>query len=251
VLDYVSNPRTWPEWMPATHEIVSDDRPLRAGESFDERWATRRGEVGLAWRVTARTDPSLWVAETETPFTGPIVARYEVTDLGDDRCRYVRRIVNPARPKAPTAEMIARIDAEAEVCLANIKANIETRHRGLWNPPELRSRYVDPDEMDWQPSDFPGIETKVLWSDPKTGRSTILFKLAAGAVVPAHEHVDVEQTWVLSGSFEDHEGKALAGHYIWRPAGNRHEARSVDGAVILAFFGAPNRFEAGSRFYTD
>jgi quercetin dioxygenase-like cupin family protein len=251
VLDYVSNPRTWPEWMPATHEIVSDDRPLRAGESFDERWATRQGEVGLAWRVTARTDPSLWVAETETTFTGPIVARYEITELGDDRCRYVRRIVNPDRPKAPTDDMIARIDAEAEICLANIKANVEARHRGLWNPPELRSRYVDPDEMDWQPSDFPGIETKVLWSDPETGRSTILFKLAPGAIVPAHEHVDVEQTWVLSGSFEDHEGRALAGHYIWRPAGNRHEARSVDGAVILALFGAPNRFDAGSRFYTD
>lgn len=119
------------------------------------------------------------------------------------------------------------------------------------NPPELRSRYVDPATMHWQPSRFPGIETKVLWSEPETGRSTILFKLAPGAVVPAHEHVDVEQTWVLSGSFEDHEGKALPGHYIWRPAGNRHEARTVDGAVILSMFGAPNRFDDGSGFYTD
>ena len=210
-----------------------------------------QGEVGLAWRVTERTDPTLWVAETETAFIGPIVARYEVAELGPERCRYVRRILNPARPKAPTDEMIARIDDEAAVCLANIKNNVEARHRGLWNPPELRSRYVDPDDLDWQPSDFPGIETKVLWSEPETGRSTILFKLAPGAVVPAHTHTDVEQTLVLSGTFEDHEGKALAGHYIWRPAGNRHEARSVDGAVILAVFGAPNRFDAGSRFSTE
>ncbi len=121
---------------------------------------------------------------------------------------------------------------------------------GYPNPPELQSRFVDPGDMEWQPSDFPGIETKVLWADADTGRSTILFKLAPGAVVPAHEHVDVEQTWVLSGTFEDHEGKALAGHYIWRPGGNRHEARSVDGAVILSMFSAPNRFYAGSRFNT-
>jgi quercetin dioxygenase-like cupin family protein len=119
------------------------------------------------------------------------------------------------------------------------------------NPPHLRSRYVDPDDLEWQASDFEGIETKVLWSDPDTGRSTILFKLAPGAVVPPHEHVDVEQTWVISGTFEDHEGVALPGHYIWRPAGSRHSARSVDGALILSMFAAPNRFDAGTRFYTE
>jgi anti-sigma factor ChrR (cupin superfamily) len=119
------------------------------------------------------------------------------------------------------------------------------------NPVELRSRFIDPEEMDWEVSEFPGIDTKVLWSDPETGRSTILFRLAPGAVVPAHEHIDVEQTWVISGSFEDHEGKALAGQYIWRPGGNRHEARSVDGAVILSMFSKPNRFDIDTPFYTE
>ncbi len=119
------------------------------------------------------------------------------------------------------------------------------------NPPELASVYVDPDEIPWSSSEFPGIEHKVLWADPVSGRSTILFKLEPGAVVPAHQHTDIEQTWVISGSFEDHEGKALPGHYIWRPAGNRHEARSVDGALILGFFLKPNKFDQGSKFYTE
>ena len=114
-----------------------------------------------------------------------------------------------------------------------------------------RSIYIDPERLSWQPSTFDGIEHKILWSDSETGRSTILFKLAPGAVVPAHEHMDVEQTWIVSGTFEDHEGKALPGHYIWRPAGNRHEARSVDGAVILGFFLKPNKFDQGSKFYTE
>ncbi len=125
VLDYVSNPRSWPQWMPATHEIRSDDRPILAGETFAERWGTSKGEVGLAWRVTERVEGEVWVAETETAFTGPIVCRYEVEDLGDGRCRYTRRIQNPARPKAPTDEMVARMRAEADVCLANIKRNVE------------------------------------------------------------------------------------------------------------------------------
>ena len=114
-----------------------------------------------------------------------------------------------------------------------------------------RSIYIDPERLSWQPSTFDGIEHKILWSDSETGRSTILFKLAHGAVVPAHEHMDVEQTWIVSGTFEDHEGKALPGHYIWRPAGNRHEARSVDGAVILGFFLKPNKFDQGLKFYTE
>ena len=119
------------------------------------------------------------------------------------------------------------------------------------NPPELKSVYIDPEELEWSASDFPGIQHKVLWSDPESGRSTILFKLEPGAVVPKHEHTDIEQTWVISGSFEDAEGKALPGHYIWRPAGNRHEARSVDGAVILGFFLKPNKFDVGAKFYTE
>ena len=264
VLDYVSNPQSWPEWMPATHEILSDDRPLLAGETFSEQWATRKGEVGLAWRVTERVEATRWVAETETSFTGPIVAAYEIDALGPNRCRYTRRIVNPARPSAPTDAMVERMKAEAALCLSNIKERVELRHgandesdpalvssAGFPNPPSLQSRFIDPEQMKWEPSDFAGIDTKVLWSDAESGRSTILFRLAPGAVVPAHEHVDVEQTWVLSGTFEDHEGTALAGHYIWRPGGSRHEARSVDGAVILSMFSAPNRFDAGSRFYTE
>lgn len=127
VLDYVSNPQSWREWMPATHDMDSPDRPMLAGETFVEKWATRQAEVQLDWSVTERVEGSCWVAEADTDFIGRIVARYEVVDLGDGRCRYTRRIVNPARAKAPTPEMIDRIDAEAAVCLANIKRNVEAR----------------------------------------------------------------------------------------------------------------------------
>lgn len=127
VLDYVSNPRTWPEWMPATHHIDCPDRPLQAGERFTERWGTSRGEVQLDWSVTEREDGRRWVAEADTTFLGRIVARY-TTEAVAGGTRYTRTIINPARPKAPSAEVVARVDAEAATCLANIKAAVERRH---------------------------------------------------------------------------------------------------------------------------
>ncbi len=124
VLDYVSNPNTWPQWMPATHHIESPDRPLRTGDRFVEKWHTRQGEVQLDWTVVDRVEGERWEAHTETPFTGPIVCVYSVAAEGGG-CRYTRSIANPARPKMPTDEMIARMDAEAAQCLNSIKANLE------------------------------------------------------------------------------------------------------------------------------
>lgn len=126
VLDYVSNPNSWPEWMPATHHIEAPDRPLAAGEVFFEKWATRQGEVQLDWKVVDRAEGSRWEAHTVTGFTGPIECVYAVQPTAQG-CRYTRTIRNPQRPKAPTEEMVARMRAEAQVCLANIKAAVERR----------------------------------------------------------------------------------------------------------------------------
>ena len=64
----------------------------------------------------------------------------------------------------------------------------------------------------------------------------------AGAELPEHEHVRLEQTYVLEGSLVDEQGAVTAGNYVWRPAGSRHSARAPDGALLLGFFLAPNKF---------
>jgi len=117
-------------------------------------------------------------------------------------------------------------------------------------PEHLRSHYVEAADMPWEPTDFDGIEMKVLYKDNE-GRSTILFRLHPGATVPAHEHTDIEQTYVLEGSLEDHECNATAGNFVWRPAGNQHVAKAPNGAVILSFFTKPNRFFDGTEFFTE
>jgi anti-sigma factor ChrR (cupin superfamily) len=125
----------------------------------------------------------------------------------------------------------------------------ELEHAG--NPPALKSRYVDVVGMPWESTAFPGIEMKILFTDPETGMSTILFKMAPGAVVPLHEHTGIEQTYVLSGSLVDDEGAATEGNFVWRPGGNVHVARAPEGAVFLSLFMKPNRFARGTRFFTE
>ena len=78
--------------------------------------------------------------------------------------------------------------------------------------------------------------------DKETGLLTALTRLAPGAVLPDHEHMELEQTFILEGSLVDAEGVATTGNYVWRPAGSRHHAHSPNGCVALSFFLKPNKF---------
>jgi len=106
----------------------------------------------------------------------------------------------------------------------------------------LSSRYIDVPSLPWLPTRFAGVEIKVLVEDPHSGLQTVLTRMAPGAVLTDHMHVEVEQTWVLEGSLVDHEGTATAGHFVWRPAGSRHTASAPDGALLLGIFQKPNQF---------
>jgi anti-sigma factor ChrR (cupin superfamily) len=106
----------------------------------------------------------------------------------------------------------------------------------------LASRYVEVDELPWKPTPCAGIEMKVLVEDTVTGLMTALFRWQPGAELTLHEHVEIEQTFVLEGSLADEEGEVTAGNYVWRPKGNRHSARSPNGALVLSMFLKPNIF---------
>jgi anti-sigma factor ChrR (cupin superfamily) len=111
---------------------------------------------------------------------------------------------------------------------------------------DLASRYVDVDSLQWKPTPTEGIDMKVLLDVPETGLLTALFRWQPGTVLPLHEHVEIEQTYVLSGSIVDDEGEVREGNYVWRPKGNRHIARSPNGALVLSFFLKPNKFLEGA-----
>jgi anti-sigma factor ChrR (cupin superfamily) len=110
----------------------------------------------------------------------------------------------------------------------------------------LDSRYVDVGDLPWKATPTPGIEMKILLRDEESGLMTALFKWGPGTTLAHHEHVDIEQSYVLEGSILDEEGEALAGNYVWRPAGNSHVAHSPNGALVLTMFLKPNKFLSGA-----
>lgn len=109
----------------------------------------------------------------------------------------------------------------------------------------LQSRYIDVASLPWKPTPTPGIDMKVLMSFPDSGLLTALFRWQPGTRLPLHEHVEVEQTYVLEGRIVDDEGEVRAGNFVWRPRGNRHLARAPDGALVISFFLRPNKFIGG------
>ncbi len=106
----------------------------------------------------------------------------------------------------------------------------------------LQSRFVDVDALPWKATSSPGIDVKVLFSDEARGLLTALFRWAPGAKLEFHEHVDIEQSYILEGRLVDEEGEATAGNFVWRPPGSRHVVEAPDGALMLAVFLKPNKF---------
>ncbi len=118
------------------------------------------------------------------------------------------------------------------------------------------SHVVRPADMEWQKTRFPGCEAKTLLFDKSTGLMTALMRFEPGAILPDHEHVKIEQTYVLEGRLVDKEGPAEGisvgpGEFVWREAGSRHVAWCPEGGLMLAIFQIPNRFYESDGRETD
>ena len=121
---------------------------------------------------------------------------------------------------------------------------------------DQHSHVVRPAAMEWQKTRFPGCEVKPLLFDRETGLVTALMRFAPGAVLPDHEHVKIEQTFVLEGKLVDKEGAAAglevtAGEFVWREPGSRHVAWTPEGGLMLAMFQIPNKFYERDGRVTD
>lgn len=122
------------------------------------------------------------------------------------------------------------------------------RLKGKLEPTQGGSVYVDPESIEWQPSQFEKISMKVLYRNDAEGEMTVLLKWEPGAVLPFHRHPEIEQSFVLQGSFYDHDGICRAGQYVWRHPGSLHETRSDEGCILLAVYRKPNVFFGTAGF---
>jgi anti-sigma factor ChrR (cupin superfamily) len=110
------------------------------------------------------------------------------------------------------------------------------------------SVYLKPQEMEWEKTQFEGISIKVLYEDKAKGEMTCFLKWEPGATLPMHKHPAIEQSYVIEGSFYDHDGICRAGEFVWRRVGSFHETRSDEGAIILAVYRKPNVFQRGAGY---
>ena len=118
--------------------------------------------------------------------------------------------------------------------------------------PPLASRFVDAASMPWEKTVYEGVEVKTLIVDPETGLLTQLLRMAPGATLPDHEHVLIEQTYVMEGSLVCGEGECTAGQFVWRPSGSRHQAHAgPQGGLMIATFQIPNKFFQADGRVTD
>ncbi|HUC68668.1 MAG TPA: cupin domain-containing protein [Stellaceae bacterium] len=110
------------------------------------------------------------------------------------------------------------------------------------------SVYIKPRDMDWEPTQFDGISIKVLYEDKAKGEMTCFLKWEPGATLPMHKHPEIEQSYVIEGSFYDHDGICRAGEFVWRRIGSFHETHSDEGAIILAIYRKPNVFRHSAGY---
>ena len=117
---------------------------------------------------------------------------------------------------------------------------------------DLASRFVNVGGLPWEKTRYPGVEQKTLLVERETGLLTALMRMAPNARLPDHEHVKIEQTYVLEGTLVCGEGVCKAGEFVWRPAGSRHEAwAGPEGGLFLAMFQMPNKFFQADGSVTD
>lgn len=89
----------------------------------------------------------------------------------------------------------------------------------------------------WQPTDAEGFWVKPLFEDSERGEKTQLMKVDPGAFAPMHTHPgELEQVYVLEGSFYDQDATMGPGTYCCRAPDAAHEAGSKDGAIVLLVY---------------
>jgi hypothetical protein len=129
VVDYASTPARWPEWHPSSLRLYGDvDRPLVAGDVFEEdvRAGGRTGH--LKWNVVASERAQRWVAHADVDNGARLVLTYRfAASLGG--CAFERELVYDL-PSAwlrllNVLVLRRRIEAESRHSLERLKARLE------------------------------------------------------------------------------------------------------------------------------
>ena len=109
------------------------------------------------------------------------------------------------------------------------------REQGVIGPLVRGSAYRATAGTEWETSEEPGFLYQALYEAP--GCRTWLMRVEPGAWSPPHAHDgELEQIYVLEGSFYDDERLMRAGDFCCRAPGAMHSAGSDEGALVLLVY---------------
>lgn len=89
---------------------------------------------------------------------------------------------------------------------------------------------------EWRASGTPGFWVKPLVEDAEAGLRTWLMKSDPGASSALHSHDEIEQIYVIEGTFSDGEARYGPGDFIVRAAGARHLTTCDGGSLSLVIY---------------
>jgi len=86
---------------------------------------------------------------------------------------------------------------------------------------------------DWLDSGSDGFRIRPLMEDAAGHVRTWLMQVDAGATAELHAHAELEQIYVLEGSFSDQDSTYGPGDLVVRAPDAMHTASSDTGALVL------------------
>ena len=111
---------------------------------------------------------------------------------------------------------------------------------------------ADTAQMPWEPTDWPGIQRKVLEfvNHPRMGRETSLLRFDAGAALPTTTLTDRMDLFVLEGDCADEHGAYGEHTFVRNQPGFTHTLRSDGGCTLYLKWRLPIR-PGGERLLID
>jgi quercetin dioxygenase-like cupin family protein len=168
------------------------------------------GPEAARWRERVQTDPA---ARAE-------LARFlQVTDAL--ACSVPRQ-----RPSGHVrSRILERVARQAQSAVT---------HREPPAPPPPPAIQFILNDAPWMPAPAPGARFKLLSAGPHQDYLMMLIELAPGGGYPEHDHVGVEEMYVLTGDLQT-EGRSLGpGDFLHAEPGSHHqELRSINGCTAI------------------
>jgi anti-sigma factor ChrR (cupin superfamily) len=130
-----------------------------------------------------------------------------------------------AAPQTPRPELRARV-------LERVAAEGLSANRPVLNKEGVR--FVRSAGLNWRAGNTAAVEIKTLSVDKQRSIVTYLVRMAPGASLRPHRHVDVEESYLLEGDLSVDGGQMQTGDYCRAEPGTVHRGvTSQSGCVFI------------------